>query len=894
MLFVAPLISEAQGEYNVWHFGKFVGVDFNSGSPVAISGPISTDEGTACICDASGNLLFSTDGETVYKSNGTVMGTGLWGSFTSTQSAIIIPKPGSTSIYYIFTSDGWGGGVDGISYSIVDMNLGGGLGALTSINNQLIAPACEKLTAIRHGNGTDFWVIARKYPEGDYYSYPVTAAGVGNPVISSVGASIVNNYNLIGYMVSSPDGHKIASTIYYNDPYSFELFDFSVSSGVLSNAVGIADTFGYYGACFSPDGSKLYMSRCQTDTVRMVQYDLTAGNILNSAYYIKATAGLLQGGLQLGPDGKIYSVTNGDKYLDAINNPNLAGAACNFQDSAVLLSGTFYCRYGLPNNFQTLFYSGGCQVDLGSGASLLCTGNGAVTLNPGSGFTNYHWSTGQTTQTISVSTIGDYAVTVTTSQGCTASDTITVAQPPPAVYSVVSQTDSLPCSSTTGGHINLDVTLGTPPYHYQWSNNATTQDLNNIPLGNYSVTITDNAGCITVSDTFHITLINSLQLNGVVTDVTGCYGNTNGSIQLNYSGNGGSPFISWSPMQGGLFFNTIYSISAGIYTVTAYDSYGCIDVDTFVLNQPAPIIPSIVSQTDSLECVEGSSGHIEIDVSGGTAPYTYLWNNGFPAEDMYSLNAGTYVVTITDNAGCTMVSDSITIVQINNLIITNNTSTIILCNGDNNGSIDLQILNGLFGPQFIWSNGETTEDLFNLAPGSYSVTVIDSSGCVAADTFNITEPTAMTAILNIINDTIFCNASGGTPASVYHYLWSTGATTSFITNATNGTYTVTVSDINNCTALASVVISEVVSINEEGDFFIYPNPVSSQLMIDNGQLTINELQITDVLGRVVQSFEFKVQSPVTVTVSDFSEGVYFIKLVSSSCITEVKKFVVVH
>ena len=595
MLFALPNFAFAQGQGNIWHFGGGAGIDFNSGSAVAISGPITTDEGTACICDACGNLLFSTDGYRVYNSTGALMATGLFGGCcTSTQAALIVPFPNDANKFYIFTSD-YEAHPHGICYSIVDMTMNGGLGDVIRFNTQLIAPACEKLTAIKNSNGHDYWVITHAYPSNEYYVYPVTDNGVGNPVITAIGEPIIGTDNTVGYLKFSPNGQKLVSVRLYASNNSIEIYNFNTSTGVLLNYQGINYPMYIYGISFSPDNTKLYISRGANVPNELEQFDITIPNFQNFPYVIIPNTSTGYGALQLAPDGKIYLAKPGLNYLCVINNPNLAGAACDYVEGGFpLLAGT-YSQSGLPNFIERTLPNF-CSVNLNS-VNLNCNNNFSDTIYAGGCNVNYLWNTGETSESIEVSDSGNYSVTVTNIFGCSASDTIHVSTIPPLAYSLISQTDSLLCSGDNNGFINI---------------------------------------------------------NG----------------------------------------------------------------------------------------------------SGGTIPYNY-----------------------------------------------------------------------------VWSNGATTEDLNNLTAGTYSVTVSDAGGCTASDTVDITAPNQVIASLTISADTVFCSVTGGTPS--YHYLWSTGATTSFITNATNGTYTVTVSDINNCTALASVVISDVQSINDEGDFIIYPNPASSQLIIDN-------------------------------------------------------------
>ena len=161
-----------QKEYNNWYFGIHAGVSFQSGMPVTLlNGILNTGEGCATISDQQGNLLFYTDGITVYDKLHNVMtnGTSLMGNNTSTQSALIIQKPGCKTEYYVFTVYYEGNG--GLNYSIVDLEKNGGLGEVTVKNILLFDTVAEKLTAVRHNNGIDIWIIGHQYNTNEYLSF---------------------------------------------------------------------------------------------------------------------------------------------------------------------------------------------------------------------------------------------------------------------------------------------------------------------------------------------------------------------------------------------------------------------------------------------------------------------------------------------------------------------------------------------------------------------------------------------------------------------------------------------------------------------------------------------------------------------------------------------------
>lgn len=344
-----------QHENKKWYFGANAGLDFMTNPPTILTnGAMSTFENSSSISDASGNLLFYTNGVTVWNKQHVVMsnGTGLMGDPSACQSGWSVRQPGSSTIYYIFTLDETGG-PDGLRYSIVDMSLASGLGAVTTKNTLLHSPSSEKLTVTRHCNGTDLWIVSHDFNSANFRSYLLTSAGLGSPVFSNVGTYIGNSiYSAVGDMKISPNGKKLALAIYLA-PCAFELYDFDPSTGVVSNSLTLATSnpINYpAGVEFSPDGSKLY--GCYSDLSSLLQWDLCAGSntaIIASVYSMTASG---TGLMHLGPNGKIYvsrgQMTLGPQTdLGVVNNPNAPGAACNYVDKGQSIAPNT-SQYGLP------------------------------------------------------------------------------------------------------------------------------------------------------------------------------------------------------------------------------------------------------------------------------------------------------------------------------------------------------------------------------------------------------------------------------------------------------------------------------------------------------------------------------------------------------------------
>jgi hypothetical protein len=373
-------ISPSADEGNNWCFGWSAGLDFNSGAPVAAICSLSTEEGCSSISDTLGNLLFYTDGINVWDKNHTTMpnGTQLTGHFSSTQSAIIIKKPGSLSNYYIFTLDGIGSGYslswDGLYFSEVDMTLNGGLGDVISTNKNtyVVSHTAEKIAVIKHQNGIDFWVVVRledfnTQNSNTYHSYLLSSGGLNTtPIISNVGPYY---YHTLGYLKASPDGRKIAAAnsrftgvSSSNVTSDVNLFDFDNSSGILSNPMTFDFPFNGnngnvpYGVEFSPNSNLLYVSSSETP-VKLSQFNLLAGSqpLIDSSRLTISISSTGGGALQIGPDGKIYHALWNETDLGVINNPNIIGFGCNYNPSAVTLANGTMSQGGLPAFYNSMF-----------------------------------------------------------------------------------------------------------------------------------------------------------------------------------------------------------------------------------------------------------------------------------------------------------------------------------------------------------------------------------------------------------------------------------------------------------------------------------------------------------------------------------------------------------
>ena len=373
---ILPASIFGQGETSNWYFGNNAGIRFNNnGSVTALTdGQLNTFEGCTTISNALGDLLFYTDGIIVYDRNHNVMqnGLGLFGDPSSTQSALIIPKPQDPTIYYIFTVDTSTSNNDpdrGLNYSIVDITLNNGNGAVTQKNINLLNDCSEKIAAVvKDCSDKSIWVATLSSQNGNngifntYHAFEVNASGVTTNAVKSTFTSLKIEDSR-GYLKFSNDSNKMASA---NMGFGLQIYDFDSTTGIISN-IQFLEINGInkdpYGVEFSPNSQYLYIHssnfvQAQNGyTSSLIQYDLLSPNISNSQIELDNRP-IYRGALQLGANGKIYRTIaldylTGTPYLSVINNPNEKGKAANYVHNAIFLgnNGT----QGLPPFIQSFF-----------------------------------------------------------------------------------------------------------------------------------------------------------------------------------------------------------------------------------------------------------------------------------------------------------------------------------------------------------------------------------------------------------------------------------------------------------------------------------------------------------------------------------------------------------
>ena len=390
IVFSMPLYAQLQD--SKWYFGgSGAGTHFYSCTDsVFENGNGSSWEGCVTMSDEqTGQLLFYSNGIHIYNANHDTMSNGYEaGLSNSITQNIAIKKPGSNHIYYFFTADVQGGissnpsypNAIGINYAEIDMNLNGGLGGVVSKFNILKDTSnCEKLTAVRHANGQDIWLIGHEYGNNNFFVYSITSSGINTtPAYYAVGPVIkthqqgipsLANFDAIGELKASPNGSKLAFTTYYNGITA--LFDFDNSTGAISNPIQLNINDGGYGVSFSPNNSVLYIGAIDTaarfvpDNGKLLQFDISSGvqsTIQNSKIIIYNQVNCGFSSLKISPNrtivvahyGNSGSVV-GDGYLGEIRYPDSLGFACNYVHSAIYLKGKT-SSWGLNNQMENPNY----------------------------------------------------------------------------------------------------------------------------------------------------------------------------------------------------------------------------------------------------------------------------------------------------------------------------------------------------------------------------------------------------------------------------------------------------------------------------------------------------------------------------------------------------------
>lgn len=855
-------------------------------------------EGCASIADPAGNLLFYTNGNTVFDKTHSIMsnGSGLLGDVYATQPALIAKQPGNASIYYIFLING----SSGINYSIVDMSLSSGNGSVTVKNATLsVAPftwQTEKLTGTRHCNGQDIWVVY--HDQTTYFeSYLLTSTGVTtSPVLSSAGTS--HSSTTQGYMKISPTGKKIAVTLY--NTAQFEVFDFDNSTGVVSNPLLLSSTIPIpYGCEFSPDGSKLYAGENYSSNPKIHQWDLCAGSstaIVASQYTVAASGPI--GSMQLASNGKIYASNLGSSSLDVINSPNISGSGCNFVQGAQSVAPKS-CGLGLPNFISsslkpaptpftyTANNSAGCQAANFTAPSFTSFACASV----GYSLTGYLWnfgdplSAGSNTSGLAnpghtFSGQGTYTTQLIMYYSCgggtdTLRQVITI---PPCVS--VSST-SITCANL--GSATVTPVPGLGPYTYTWLPGMQTGSVaTGLIPGTYSVVFHDALSNVTSTSAISLLPLVPLSASVVHTTSLSCYGFSNGTGSVTgISGGSGNQSYLWNNGSSVFTSSVVNSLNAASWSVTITDALtACQVYSVFSISQPPAFTLAVSASTPSV-CLGGSITLTGAN-SGGIGPYSYSWTAG-PMSNTNTVSeatAGAYVYTLSSSdANNCLTSNTISVNFIPNPVLS--VSDVSIC------PLQVATLSVSGASTYTWTSTSLslTGVTFTDSPlASSQYTLVGSAlGCSSQTVTNIILKALPVPVLNTNSprcngDNLNLIALGGSsyvwsgPNSFNSTLQNPNINLVSVVNA--GVYNLTVTAANSCTASVSntVLVNPTPTLSTSG-----ATVCTSQTL----NLSASSFTGSTYLWTGPLNYTSSLQNPAIANPSVTSSGNYTVKVTSA-------------
>jgi len=545
-------------------------------------------------------------------------------------------------------------------------------------------------------------------------------------------------------------------------------------------------------------------------TYQLLQIQPTCNGLSNGTIIVDATGGNF-------PPPYSYSWTGGLAPNDTVTNV----ASGTYTVTVTDINGCTATNTITLNQPAVL-------VSPGTSTNVTCNGfcNGTASVNASGGTSPYTYSwapgnpIGQGTASVTNLCPGTYTCTVTDLNGCTSTYITTITQPP-LLTLAMSQVNAS-CGGVCDASATATLTGGTAPYIYVWTTGASTSTasltntISSLCAGGYTVQVTDAQGCFR-TDSVTITEPPILLASAIGTDIS-CFNACNGTATAVVTGGTVGYTYFWSPgIPTGQGTATISNLCPGTYTVLVTDANLCTDTGMVTITQPA-VLAANPTATDVL-CFGDCNGTAAAAPSGGTAPYSYNWTPGNPTGDgtanVSGLCAGVWTVLVTDSNGCTS-TQSATVNEPTQIQIVM-TKTDVTCNGACNGTATATPSGGTPGYTYSWSNGQTTQTATGLCPGTYTVTVTDNNGCTRTNTISIIQPNPL--LVNVVGTSLACfndcdavataTISGGTP--LYTIVWSgnpTGQGTTTISGLCSGTYTINVTDANNCPATANVTINQ--------------------------------------------------------------------------------------
>ncbi|MCI4669245.1 MAG: gliding motility-associated C-terminal domain-containing protein [Bacteroidia bacterium] len=439
-----------------------------------------------------------------------------------------------------------------------------------------------------------------------------------------------------------------------------------------------------------------------------------------------------------GGDGSISIQTNGGTAPYSYQWTDSDGQVFNPDNSSInsLRAGTYFLRITdakacsleesyvvtQPDSIRMIVNSSDISCFNGNDGSIQTFATG------GNQPYTYSWNNGSTASNLSLLAAGTYELTLTDSKGCSKESSITLNQPATAVLAEASKVD-VSCFQGNDGRADVLANGGTAPYSYQWSRGDTDSYMADVSAGTYTVVVTDANGCTAQSGVVIDQPQSALLASFSEQEDVSCFGGSDGSLSVSISG-GVTPYtFQWadSLIQLSNPVEKLEGLRAGIYQARVEDGSGCVVEIDVRINQPELLTASL--EKTNANCAEANDGSITVSVSGGTTPYSFIWEDGAFSQNRDGLNKGTYTVLISDDNDCTTSLE--TTIEAPDSLIIRLTASSISCREETDGSAQVFVSGGTKSYEFEWSNGENVEKIEDLAPGAYQVIVRDENGCTA-------------------------------------------------------------------------------------------------------------------------------------------------------------------
>ena len=437
-------------------------------------------------------------------------------------------------------------------------------------------------------------------------------------------------------------------------------------------------------------------------------------------------------------------------------------------------------------------------------------GSASASVGDGVAVASINWSTGASGLQVDQLTPGNYSVSITDDFNCQEVFSFSITEP--TALSISLSANNITQAGAMDGSANATISGGTSEYNYLWSNGATSASISNLGAGSYSVTATDANGC-TITESVEIQAVNCTGFGVSLNEIQriSCPEACDGMLQVNPTNHQGEWTATWSNGQTGA---TLNGLCKGDYMVTVTDSRNCQVVEFITVSDPQTITLQTASEAET--GFERKDGKASVTAFGGAGFYTYAWSSGANTASVEGLAPGIYSVSVTDENGC-IVEQSVTIeAYICNATIPEVELKPSECSGDCSGAAAVVLPDGAEGYSFLWSDGQTTQLVDGLCIGAYHVDVTDVNNCTIRKNIVITEPDPLDTVVETQNETALnaqdgqaqASASGG--LGTYTYLWSNGFRGETQNNLSPGSYGLTVTDGNGCTAVKSFIIAPFV------------------------------------------------------------------------------------